>query len=209
MSWTEESLLAAFPRANMQYYIQFIEEPKVVEKQGKWGSWRELTVSLQFFAIDEAGMEYLCRTDYAKHFHYMGSRTATLKACALEELTCFGPDIVTRLIHVKGYEHGRHIDLELIDSWDRISASAAMQRDAPEQEGPSKPAVLESSGTMAQPPEHSERGQPQAGGDAGMIGITSSEPPASCSHSGEIKLVPGLGHVPKGFYCQDCGERVG
>ena len=174
MSWTQESIVAGFPRDNTHYFIQFIQEPKVVQKQGKWGSWTELACNLQFFGRDEQ-----------QQFHYMSDAQVMLKPCALEDLTLFGPDIVTRLIHVKGRQHGKHVDLTLENDWDRISA-----RDAQEQEGPSKP---------------------QAGGSAELSPIPSdqAEPPAACSHTGEIKLVPGLGHVPKGFYCQDCGERVG
>ena len=64
----------------------------------------------------------------------------------------------------------------------------------------------------------SERGQPGAGGEPetadAVVGPMAgqqqaTQPPATpCSHE-NVKFAPGLGHVPKGFYCKDCGERVG
>ena len=198
MSWTQESIVAGFPRDNTHYFIQFIQEPKVVEKQGKWGSWTELSCNLQFFGRDEQ-----------QQFHYMSDAQVMLKPCALEDLSFFGPDIVTRLIHVKGRQHGKHVDLTLENDWDRISA-----RDAQEQEGPSKPVVAAdkpSLATNAAPPAAAspaaQRGQPQVGEDPPT--------PTACSHE-NCKFMPQqvdannpTNVLIEGFYCKDCGERVG
>ena len=88
--------------------------------------------------------------------------------------------------------------------------------------GPPNPAIVnvsvEPQSLMASPGVDSSGGQPGAGGEPetadAVVGPTAgqqqaTQPPATpCSHE-NVKFAPGLGHVPKGFYCKDCGERVG
>ena len=185
--WGSESIIAGFPRAGMTYYIQFIQEPRVVTKDGKYGTWTELALDLQFFAIDKN-----------KEFHYMSSCSAMVKPCAMEELTCFGPDIVTRLIEVKGFEHGKHVDLELVDSWDRIPAKIAPIT-KPES-GPLKPAAA--AGDVI---SSSERGQPGAGGEQLPIAEPASPTPPAI-----IPICPICGKQATEFdnMWVHCGERV-
>jgi len=187
--WGSESITAGFPRAGMTYYIQFTQEPRIVSKDGKYGTWTELALDLQFFAIDEGGLGKLLLTDHAKHFHYMSSCSVMVKPCAVEELTDFGPDIVTRLIEVKGFQHGKHVDLELVNSWDRISASRTLNQ----------PATPPPAAVVKQSPIDGLH-------EADEAMATAAKP---CSHArAKLEYDETTGKVV-GYECLECGERVG
>ena len=111
--WTGESIVDGFPRASTTYWIQFITEPEIITKEGQYGgTYKQALIRLQFFMPDEFG-----------EYHYAGWGEKKVQPCVLEQMTEFGPDILTRLIQVKGVEHKKHVDLELVDSWDKINAS--------------------------------------------------------------------------------------
>jgi hypothetical protein len=187
--WTGESIVDGFPRVSTTYWIQFITEPEIITKEAQGGrKYKQASVRLQFFMPDEFG-----------EYHYAGWGEKHVQPCVLEQLTEFGPDIMTRLIKVKGVEHKKHVDLELVDSWDKISAK--IEPLAPITKPPTPPPAV-----VSEPEEYVLSSLPEA----------TAEP---CSHKARIKFEPssqaGARALEKaaglrdGFYCTDCGERVG
>jgi len=88
--------------------------------------------------------------------------------------------------------------------------------------GPPKPAAAGSSDGPATRAStgvqgsSSERGQPRAGGEPeAVVGDTTptAQPPAACPHPPDrvqwLKEEDETNPTPKGFYCKDCGVRVG
>ena len=177
--WTGESIVDGFPRVNTTYWIQFITEPEIITKEAQGGrKYKQASVRLQFFMPDEFG-----------EYHYAGWGEKNLQPCVLEYLTEFGPDILTRLICVKGVEHKKHVDLELVDSWDKINASDTITKTTP----PTPPAVASIASKYSTPDEVEATAEP-------------------CSHTGIVKMLRKEDLLPEqepGFWCEDCGERVG
>ena len=200
--WASAVLIDGFPKHNMTYYIQFITDPTIVTKKSDYGGkYKQAQISLQFFAIDKYGK-----------FHYMDWENITVQPCVLSDLTAFGPDLLSNLLEVKGVTHKKHVDLEFITCHDYIDPNAVdalitqpnppTQSPGSEQEGPPKPAPLNTVNTSNDKLDGSERGQPQAGEVTVFKSPEPTDPaPAACSH----KHALALGEA----YCKDCGERVG
>ena len=185
--WAGACIIDGFPKENMTYYIQFINEPKIVPKKSQYGKdYKMAQIALQFFAVDEFG----------KH-HYMDWDNLEVKPCVLEDLTCLGPSLLTRLIKVKGIVHKKHVDLELIDSYDYIDPRTLQPEPV---SGPSKPAAA--AGDVI---SSSERGQPGAGGEQLPIAEPASPTPPAI-----IPLCPICGKQATEFdnMWVHCGERV-
>lgn len=212
--WAEDAMLKAFPREGTTYFLQLVDEPVLVEKKGQWGPYTLLSVNLQFFAIDED-----------ENYHYMGSVKYTGKSCVFEDFTNYTNILLEVCYKVEGYKHGRHVDLEIKETFDRQYPSRTLQPEPAQPEpGPCKPAAEQPTTNIRLGPESSEPGQPGAEGEQSqpeqlheheMLGhIPPNSPSANsgCKHE-NIKIskehLVDNEPVPAGFYCKDCGERVG
>jgi len=173
--WTSEAIVEAFPKANVTYYIQFVTEPEVLLKEAQGGrKYKQVLCRMQFFAPNDVG-EYV----------YIGWGEKAFQPCVLEDLTTYAKDILTRMFEVKGMEHKRHVDLEVITSYDRQQASATLTK--PQPSGPTKSELAAVQTTVPPPAAASNCSHEN-------IGLQTDE-------NNELE--------GKGFYCKDCGERVG
>jgi hypothetical protein len=194
--WTGESIVDGFPRASTTYWIQFITEPEIITKEAQGGrKYKQASVRLQFFMPDEYG-----------EYHYAGWGEKHVQPCVLEQLTEFGPDIMTRLIKVKGVEHKKHVDLELVDSWDKISAKIEPLAPITKPTGGQPDMTILDIPPPPTPPPAvvtlEEQHEPM------LDPVATAEPCPPDMHAGPVHHLP---NHPKGegFYCQACGERVG
>lgn len=170
-----------------------MDEPTLETITGQWGPFTKLTVNLQFFAIDKDG-----------EYHYMGPQTFKGKSCVFEEFTAYRHILLEVCYKVTGFKHGKHVDLEIEKTFDRQYASRTLNQPA------SEPHKLRSAAVEQQPlippPPAAAGNMPQGG---------SAPPSGPCLH-------PIAKHMPQsidpdnptsvlveGFYCKDCGERVG
>lgn len=207
--WAEDAMLKAFPREGTTYFLQLVDEPVLVEKKGQWGPYTLLSVNLQFFAIDED-----------ENYHYMGPVKYTGKSCVFEDFTNYTNILLEVCYKVEGYKHGRHVDLEIKETFNRQYPSRTLQPEPAQPEsGPLKPApALEpSSGHTGL----GEQGQPGAEGEQSQLAPVPPHSPSAipvCEHE-HIELQketpdhhdPDRSHLQRavGFYCKHCGERVG
>ena len=224
--WGSAAIIDAFPRAGKCYFIQFINEPELRDRvdQVSGRKYTQLEVNLQFFALTEFGT-----------YEYIGWGNKSAQPCVFEDLLLYRSELLENMYKVEGFEHKRHVDLECKKRLPRQQASETLTRDAqpqpqPEthagqqlsmrryphgmdaQTGPPKPASGKSSPSSPDEDHGSGRGQPVVGGMPISNDMSAAEmpagPPATCSHA-NIRLVVATEGIPEGFYCKDCGERVG
>ena len=101
----------------------------------------------------------------------------------------------------------------LLDTQGGLAGMPGSPSPTPEQAGPPKPPAGEerlADATSASPAACSpQAGAAVAGKEGTPFEGLSVEAPAACSHSREGAIYLGTEPEGKGFYCHDCGERVG
>lgn len=171
--WAETAMLHAFPREGTTYFLQLVDEPTLVEKKGQWGLYTLLVANLQFFAIDDD-----------EKYHYMGPLQFTGKSCVFEDFTHYRHILLEVCYKVVGYKHGKHVDLDIKETFDRQYPSRTITETTPPT--PPPPAAVVA-------PDWTERDKTLEKCAA------AGEPCPDCS-SQKAK-----GHR----YCENCGEGVG
>ncbi|GAH11018.1 unnamed protein product, partial [marine sediment metagenome] len=143
------------------------------------------TVNLQFFAIDKDG-----------EYHYMSPQTFKGKSCVFEEFTAYRHILLEVCYKVTGFKHGKHVDLEIENTFDRQYASRTLNQPASEPHKLRPAAVVDTDGASQQMPVTVYPPPPAAAGNP-------------CQHMQEqwkvIETLDG-GSVT---ICKACGERVG
>lgn len=120
--------------------------------------------------------------------------------------------LVRTVVNESSKADPKRTKLHLIDTQEGLNAHS----------GPPKPTVGLNSqaATLGSDTGGSERGQPgvdrvvdTVGGEADIVGSTSTvskaSPSTPCPHENVKMCADALDDVPDGFYCKDCGERVG
>lgn len=192
--WGEAAIIDAFPRDKMTYFIQFIVEPKLkkcVSQDGR--KYEQLAIKVQHFALSEQTGEYA----------YIGWGEKRVHPCVFEGLTAYGHLIETSMFEVRGFKHKQHVDLEVIETYPRQSASESIDRDA--QSGPIKGTASElprlgeqqQRGVQATPTSGSVHGQAGAGADLGESPETTIMSGLKPKAPAKIPLVP----------CHMCGNN--
>ena len=106
--WAEDANMKAFPRAKNTYFIQLVEEPVLVTKEGQWGPFTTLSVSIQMFAMGDD-----------KSFEYVGPVQFKGKSCVFADFTFHNDHLLDTLFKVEGFKHGQHVDLEIKKTFPR------------------------------------------------------------------------------------------
>ena len=162
--WGSEAIISAFPRKQMTYYLEFITDPRIIEREAQGGRrYKVLGAKLRFYSIDSY-----------EEFHEMGWAECFLQPCVYEDFLSYGRESLMGVLwKCHGVEHKQHVDL-VVDKMLPPPTSPPTTPDAtedipshgsggaPSTSGPSKPAAVNSDVVMNG--HRSERGQPGTGG---------------------------------------------
>lgn len=112
--WAAPAIVDAFPRKNSTYFIQFISEPELLHQESKDGrKYDQIKVRLQFFAMTENTGEYV----------YIGWGEKKFQPCVMQDFTAYQHMLMDACYKVHGEEHKKHVDIEVIEAFDRQQAS--------------------------------------------------------------------------------------
>ena len=112
--WVSESVIEGFPREGTIYFVQFISEPEVLHQESRDGrKYTQIKVRLQFFAMTENTGEYV----------YMGWGEKKVQPCVMQDFAAYRHILMESCFKVTGEEHKKHVDIEVIEAFDRQQAS--------------------------------------------------------------------------------------